>query len=157
MEGVEVHKGISAVIVVMVGLLGIAGCGSDDSSISKTEYDQQLELVCNKGLQEREEVLKEISEEFKQRNPKISAKEEAQEQAANIKRLMTVYRGTTEEIAEIGAPDEGGKMAEEFVKAREDAAGKVEADPRSALEASTSVFAKASKIAEDFDVPSCAK
>ena len=42
-----VQKGISAIIVVLVGLLGIAGCGSD-SSLSKSEYEQKLELVCKK-------------------------------------------------------------------------------------------------------------
>jgi hypothetical protein len=151
-----VHKGISAIIVIAIGLLGIGGCGGD-SSLSKAEYDQKLELVCNKGRSEREELLKEISQEYNGQNRNANAKEQAEEQAANILKLMAVYRGTTEEIDGIGLPEQSEEMAEELVKSREDAVAKVEADPGSAVANFAAIFAKPNKISEELDVASCSK
>jgi hypothetical protein len=151
-----VHKGITAAIVVFVGLLCIAGCGGG-STISKAEFEQKLELVCNKGLREREELLGKIAQEYEKRNRKQNAKEQAEEQSANIKKLMGVYRATTEEIAEIDLPKEQEKAAEDLVKSREGVADKVEADPTKALANASTIFAKASKAAETFDVASCAR
>jgi hypothetical protein len=155
-----VYRGISGFIVVLIsllGLLGVAGCGGGDSSVSKAEYEQQLELVCNKGLKDREEVLGEIAQEYSTRDRKASAKEQAEEQTANIRKLMAVYSDTTEEIADIDQPEQGEKLAQELVKAREDVTAKVEADPSGALANASTIFAKAGKIAEKFDVDSCAK
>jgi len=152
-----VSKGISVFIVVVTGLLGVAGCGGGSSSLSKAEYEQKLELVCNKGLKEREELLGEIAQEYQGRNRKASAREQAEEQAANIRKLMAVYKGTTEEIGEIGLPEQDEKTAEDLVQAREDVVAKVEADPTDALANASTIFGKASKLAEDFKVASCAK
>jgi hypothetical protein len=151
-----VHKGITAAIVVFVGLLCIAGCGGS-STISKAEFEQKLELVCNKGLREREELLGEIAQEYQGKSPKESAREQAEEQSANVKKVMAVYRQTTEEIDGIGLPEEKEKAAEDLVRAREDVVNKVEADPTNALANASTVFAKASKAAKSFDVASCAK
>lgn len=150
------HKGISAIVFVLVGLLGIAGCGGGDSSLSKAEYQQQIEIVCNKGLKEREELLKELGAEYEKRKPNASAKEVAEEQAQNVRRLMAVYRGTTEELAEVGLPEQGQKTAEELVKAREDGTAKLEADPTAVSEFIT-IFAKATKTAEKLKASSCGK
>jgi hypothetical protein len=152
-----VRKAIVGLVVAGGLLLAVSGCGSSGSSLSKAEFDQKLELACNKGLKEREELLGEIAAEYQGRNRKLSAKEQAEEQSANIKRLMAVYQGTTEEIAEIGHPDQGEKAAEELVQVREDVAKKVEADPTNAIANASALFAKASKAAESFNVASCAK
>lgn len=152
----EVHKGISAIIIVLIGLLGIAGCGGGDSSLSKAEYKQQAELVCNKGLKDREELLKELTAEYEQRNPKQSKKEEAEEHALNVRKLMAIYGGTTEELADVGLPEQEEKTAEELVKAREDGAAKLESEPSAVAEFAT-IFGKATKVSEKLGVASCGK
>jgi hypothetical protein len=153
--GVEVHKGISAIIVVVVGLLGIAGCG-DDSSITRAEYEQQAELICNEGLKDREQFFKEVSAKYARRSPNASAKEQAEEQAQNVRGLMDVYQVTTEELADLDIPEQGGKKAEELLKAREDGAAQLKADPQKMSEF-LKVFAKASKSANGLGVVSCGK
>jgi hypothetical protein len=150
MEGDEVRKGISGIIIVLIGLLAWSGCGGGGSSLSKAEYQQQLELVCNKGLQEREEFLVKSNELAAEGKVKVS-------KADGIRKLFGVYAGTTEKIAEIGLPEEEEEKAEELVQAREASVAKVEADPFSALTDSVTIFAKPRKIAEELEVASCAK
>lgn len=141
-----------AIVGLAVGAALLAGCGSDDSSISKQEYDKQLELVCNKGLQEREEELNRLTQEFeeKKRKPNTDSQSEA------IRQLIAVYQETTEKIDDIGLPEGGEKKAEELIQAREEAAAKVEADPLGSLGVTSTTFEKANKVAEDLEAKSCA-
>lgn len=138
-------------LAVAAALLVVAGCGGDDSSISKQEYDQKLELVCNKGLQEREELVSRLGQEFEEGKQKSNTKT----QTENIRNLIAVYQETTEEIADIGLPEQGEKKAEELVQEREAAAAKVEADPLGSLGVSATTFEKANKAAENLDAKSC--
>lgn len=147
------HKGISAIIVVFIGLLGITGCGGSGSTLSRSEYEQKLELVCNKGLREREEFIQGVTLEYQSQHKKLTPKG----QAENLRNLMAVYQRTTEEIAEIGLPEKDEKKAEELVKAREHAVAKIKADPLSGLSEFSELFAKSYKIAEGFDTKSCAR
>lgn len=140
------RKGISAIVIVLIGLLG-PGCGGDSSSLSKAEYRQQVELICNKGLQDREEFLVKSNEEAAA-GRKVGRDE-------GLRLYMDVYEGTTEEIADLSPPEESEKKAEELVQAREAAAVKVDKDPRSSLTQSLDIFAKAKKISEDLEVASC--
>lgn len=145
------------VLAVAVAVWFMLGCGGGDSSLSKAEYDQKLELTCNKGLQEREEFLGEVDKKYEEQGPHQNAKEKAEEQAKNIKGLMAVYQGTTEEIADIGLPEKEEEKAEELVEAREAAVTKVEADPAGSISNITAIFEKPNKVAEGLEVGSCAK
>jgi hypothetical protein len=142
-----VHKGISAIVIVLIGLLGAAGCGGDSSSLSKAEYRQQVELICNKGLQAREEFLVKSNEE--------AAKGRKVGKDEGLRLYMDVYEGTTEEIADLSPPEETEKQAEELVQAREAAAAEVDKDPQKALTQSLTIFSQAKKVSEDLEVASC--
>jgi hypothetical protein len=146
----QVRKGIDAIAVVLIGLLGVTGCGGDSSSLSKAEYHQQLELVCNEGLQAREEFLINSNKEA-EHGKKVG-------KAEGIRRYIGVYEDTTEKIADLNPPEQTEKLAEEYVQAREAAAAKAYADPISAVANSLIIFKKANDIAEDdLEVGSCAK
>jgi hypothetical protein len=146
-----VHKAIVVLAVAGVLLL-VTGCGGGDSPVSKQEYDQKLELVCNKGLQEREELLKEVDKKFEEQGRKASNEFKAE----NIRKLIEVYEGTTGEIADIGLPEQSEKKAEELVQAREDAAAKVQADPLDSINNLPKIFAPANELAEDLEAKACA-
>lgn len=153
------HKGISAIIVVLAGVLGIVGCGggsSSPSSVSQAEYEQQAELICNEGLKEREEVFKEVSAEYERRDRNASAKETAEEQAQNVRKLMAAYDVTTEELADVGLPEQDEKKAEELLQEREKGSAKIKADPQKMSEF-IAIFTNAAKIAHDLGVASCGK
>ena len=140
-------------LVLAGALFSMIGCGGGDSTVGNDEYNQQLRLVCNKGLQEREELVNAINKDY----------EENQEQKAttayqieNLRKLIAVYQGTTEGIADIGLPEERAARAEEMVEAREDAAAKVDGDPLGTRDSLEAVFKKANQLASDLDAPSCA-
>lgn len=130
----------------------MAGCGGNDSPISRAEYDQRLEIVCNKGLKEREEMIQAINQEYEELQEQ---KATTQYQVENLRKVIAIYQGTTEEIADIGLPEKGEKQAEEMVQARENAAGKVDANPLGTRDALSTVFAKANKLAEELEAKSC--
>jgi hypothetical protein len=152
---VKVHKGISAIVVVLIGLLGVAGCGGD-SAISKAEYQQQLELICNKGQRERSELVEKLTKESERRNQTATEEEKEEAQTENIRSLMAVIEGTTEEIADVGHPKQDQKKAEELIQAREEAVERVEANPRSAIAEFEKIFERPTEIGEELEVPSCA-
>jgi hypothetical protein len=150
-----VHKWISAITVVLIGLLGILGCGGD-STISRAEYERQIELACNKGLKEREELFSHMTVEYERRARTASQREQAEEQAGNVRQLMAGYQETTEEIADVGFPEKGRKMAEALLEAREDGTARLIAHPQEFAEW-TAIFAKAAKAANGLGVASCGK
>jgi hypothetical protein len=147
-----VRKAIVGLAVAGAALLAVAGCGGGDSTVSKQEYDQKLELICNQGLKEREAFLEEVGTKFEERGGKVSKAF----QTENLRKLIAVYQGTTEEIADIGLPEEGKKKAEELVQTREKAAAQVDADPLGSVESIQVIFKKTNEIAEDLEADSCA-
>lgn len=146
------RKGISGIVVVLVLLLGVPGCGGGDSTISKQEYDRQLEVVCNKGLKEREELISSIQRDYEERREQ---KTTTKYQVENLRKLISVYQGTTAEIADISLPEKDEQKAEEMVQAREVAAAKVQASPLGTRDAITTIFKEANDLAEELEAKSC--
>jgi hypothetical protein len=148
-----VGKGIAAFAVLVASLLLLAGCGDDSSTISQQEYEQQLELACNRGLQEREKVYSQVTEEYEELSEKEATPKVEDE---NLLKLIDVYQETTEEIDELGVPEGNEEKAEELVKQREEAAAKVQADPQGTRNSFGSIFEKSSDLAESFGAKACA-
>lgn len=137
---------------MLISLFVISGCGGDDSSLSQDEFSQQLELVCNKGLQEREKLVNSVTREFEeQQNRELTPEYEAE----NITKLVTLYQETIEEIKEIGLPEEEPEEVEAFIKTQEEASARVLASPLSARDNLDVIFEDADKAAESLDAHSC--
>jgi hypothetical protein len=140
-------------LAVAGALFVAAGCGGDDSTLSREEFDVQLELVCNEGMKDREELVRAITREFEE---KREQKPTTQYQVENLRKLIASYKETTDEIAELDLPEQGGKEAEEMLQAREDATAKVEASPLGTRDSLETVFKKANNLAEELEAKSCA-
>jgi len=139
--------------VVLALLAALAGCGSDSSSVSKDEFTRELKLVCNKGLQERETLIKNLTQEYYEERAERATPEY---QAKNLRSLMDVYQGTTEQIADIGLPEGEEEKVEALIKSREEAAAKVQASPLGTRDNLEIIFKDPDAKAEAFDAPSCA-
>ena len=136
---------------VLISVLAIVGCGGD-SSLSQAEYEQQLELVCNKGIQERAELVSEVTREFEEQRERKSS---PQYEAENVGKLATVYEGTTDELDELGLPEQEPEKVEAMIRAREEASARVLADPLAARGQLEPIFEDANKLAESLGVKSC--
>jgi hypothetical protein len=148
-----VQKGIAGLAIAVISLLVVAGCGGGGSStISQQEYERKLEMVCNDGLQQREDAFRVITQEYEE-----LSEEEAtpQVQNENLLKLIAVYEETTEEISEIDLPEGNEKKAEEMVQEREDAAAKVQADPQGTRPRFETIFKKSSDLAKTFGANAC--
>jgi hypothetical protein len=140
-------------LAVLISLLAVAGCGGGGSStISEAEYEQELEIVCNKGMKAYEETYIALTEEYEEKGEEEVTSEE---QAENLRTLNDVYQETTEEIAEIDLPEGKEKKAEDLVREREEAAAKVEASPLGSRDTFGSIFQKANDLADSFGATSC--
>ena len=146
------RKGLVVLAAFVVLLFAVAGCG-EDSSLSQAEYEQQLELVCNKGIQERAKLVNEVSREFEEQRERKSS---PQYEAENLGKLATVYEGTTEQLNELGPPDQDPEKVEAMIRAREEASAKVLADPLGARGQLEPIFEEANKLAKSLGVQSCA-
>lgn len=147
------RKGIAGFAVFIASLLILAGCGGGDSStISQQEYEQQLELVCNRGLQEREELFATLTQEYEERSEDEVT---PQYEAANLRKMIAQYQETTEEIAEIDLPEGEEKKAEELVREREEVAAKVDASPLGTRDSLGTIFTKAGELADSFGARGC--
>jgi hypothetical protein len=149
-----VPKGAIGFAVVMAMLLVFAGCGGgdDSSSVSKQEYSQELKLACNNGLKERETLVRKLQKEFYEKRAQNPTPEY---QAENLLKVMATYQETTEEIADIGLPEGEEKKAEELLRAREEAAAKVEASPLGTRDGIETIFKDANEQALAMDASSC--
>lgn len=146
------RKGITGFAVLVVSLLILAGCGGDSSTVSKEEYERQLELVCNEGIQEREDLFRTVSQEYEE----LSEEEQTtQVEVENLRKLIAGYQGTTEKIADLDLPEGNEEKAEELVREREEVAAKIQASPLGTRDSLGTIFDTANGLAESFGGQSC--
>ncbi|HET8955958.1 MAG TPA: hypothetical protein VFN18_09905 [Solirubrobacterales bacterium] len=138
---------------MLIALIAFAGCGGeDDSSLSKQEYTKQLQLVCNKGAQERETLVTSISRDYYTKREQRATPEY---QAENLLKLVATYNTTTDNIRDIGLPEGDEDTAEAFIQAREEAAAKVEASPLGTRDNLQAIFDVPAEKAQELGVGTC--
>jgi hypothetical protein len=139
--------------VVLVMLVSFAGCGSgSSSSLSEEDYMQEVRLVCNQGLKEREELINQINRDYYEKREQAT---NTKYQVENLRKLIGLYQKTTEELADVGLPEGGEKKAEEMLRAREEAAAKVQASPLGTRDSLEVVFKDANDRAEAYGLKTC--
>jgi hypothetical protein len=148
-----VRKGTLGFVILVLGLVVLGGCGgSDDSSLSKEEFTQQLKLVCNEGLKERETLVRQLAKDYYEKRAQNPT---PQYQANNLLKVIAVYQGTTQGIADIGLPEGEEKEVEAFIAAREEAAAKVEASPIGTRDTIETIFKSPNEKAAALGAETC--
>ena len=146
--------GACAFALLVTGCGG--GSGNDSevtaSSLSKAQYIQKANAVCEKGT-------KQIATDFAVfLKEKESVKEPTE--ADYVQLFNTVVAPNVEreidELRELGAPKGDEKEVEAILQAREESIQIAEEDPEAIIENSDKVFARASKVAAGYGLKTCA-
>jgi DNA repair ATPase RecN len=136
----------------LVVLVALDGCGSGSSTVSKEEFAQELKLVCNKGLQEQEKLIRDLTQEYYEQREERATPEY---QAENLRKVVDAYQNTTSKIAEIDLPEGEEEKVEDMIRAREEAAAKIEASPLGTRDNVEIIFRDADAQAKALDAPTC--
>jgi hypothetical protein len=141
-------------LVVLAMTLASAGCGGGDSSttVSKQEFTKELKEVCENGREARRLLLKELAKEYYEERAR--APTDAY-QAGNIRKLVAIIQGTTDEIAALDLPEGEEKKVEDWIRGREEAAAKVEASPLGTRDNLQAIFEGSYAASRALDVGSC--
>ena len=150
-------KRLFALLVGALALLVLAaGCGgggdsSSGEALTKAEFIKQGDEICKQG----EAQLEEETEEFVEENNVDTEKPTAAQQEAVIETVVgPALRKQAEEIGELAAPSGEEEAVEEIVTALETGAGKLEEEPKKALEGENPVE-EAGTLAKEFGFKEC--
>lgn len=120
--------------------------------MSKQEFTKQLKEVCENGREARRLLLKNLAKEYYEER---AARPTDEYQAGNIRKLMDIVQNTTAEIADIGLPEGEEKKVEDWIRTREEAAGKVEASPLGTRDNLQAIFERSYAGSQALGVGSC--
>ena len=142
-----------ALVMVLAAVLAIVGCGSsEDDTLSKQEFNEQLKEVCVQGREERRTLLKNLAKEYYEERAVAPTDSY---QAKNLLKLMAIVQDTTHEIVDIGLPEGEEKKVEDWIQMREEAAAKVEASPLGTRDNLQAIFEQTAAAGQALGVGSC--
>lgn len=143
---------IAAALTALAALsLIIVGCGGGDdstASLTKAQYIKQANAICKKGEEERAALLQSATENV---NREFT---DAEKEKVVMTVFVPPYRKTIKELKALGLPEGDEEKAEAIVKAMEESAKKIEAEPLKGLE-DISQFEEPNKLASDYGLTNC--
>ena len=127
-------------LVLVACFLG--GCGGEDEeALTKAEYVKQGEAICERHNKKKDAALLKAFEDLSKSGKTAGPKAE-EEVIADV--ALPPVAQMTEELADLGLPEEQEAEAEKFISEMEAAVSEVEEDPSRALTAEPFGQAKAS-------------
>lgn len=124
-------KGIWILLAVGGALLVVAGCGNGGSgataTISKTEFDKQMESLCERSEEEKFKKIGVAAHEGMWPRHREPTKEELE--AITTAVVVPVFSHMTEKMREMPLPKGGERKAEAMIAAFERDVGKMEKEP----------------------------
>jgi hypothetical protein len=153
----------SRIFAALIGALAIVlvatGCGGGGdstevtaASISKAQFIKQAEAICESGNKQ----LQIDFAAFLKNNAGIEHPTEATyAELVNTVVAPDIER-EVEELRELGAPSADLDQVQAMLDAREESVALAEEDPQAVTHNSEKVFAKASKLAKEYGMETCA-
>lgn len=153
-------RGLVAITAaLLLGALAVAGCGGGNSdetaeatSISKAEFIKQGDAICKKAGKEARDAISKATKEQEEIERKLSQKEQ-EEVVRSV--VLSPIKQMTDELAELGEPQQQGAEAQAVVNALQKAVQDALAEPLSIFEAGESPFTKAEEQAGEFGFQVC--
>jgi hypothetical protein len=138
---------MTAVALLVLGLLGCGGGDESSDSLTKAAFVKQGNALCKKERAEREEVAAAaISRYLAEKTPE--AKKEV------VLTVLRHYEEMTTHLADLGAPEGDEDEVAGIIQTMEKSAAKAKANYASAFEANF-VFRPANKAVEDYGLAEC--
>lgn len=134
--------------VVVSCLIGVSGCGAGSKSLTKAEFVNQGNEICENAQEAREKVIASDAEKF---NPKGDV---PAQQSAMMVHSLPPYEEAAEELADLGAPAGIEKEVEELTEAMEEAAARAQQAPQTAVESDIQ-FKEANEKAKKIGLDKC--
>jgi hypothetical protein len=146
-----VRKGpfVSVVGAVLLAFVMGSGCGSDSSStaLTKAQFVKQGNAICKEWEAGRNAAIAAVGQKFSGKTSN-AAKEKA------ILMILSPYEEAIGRLEELSAPSGDDAQIEAILASMHEAAGKVKADPGTAL-VSGLPFRQANKRVEDYGLNRC--
>jgi len=139
-------------LIAAISLLGllVAGCGSDDS-LTKAEFIQQGDVICQKVEREKQVAIEETLAKagVSPGNP-LSAKEQ---EDFVTDAILPPIRKAVDELNDLGVPDE--PQAESIMEGAEDVVSNAEEDPAILASVKENPFTEVAKEAKQYGFKTC--
>jgi hypothetical protein len=141
------------ILVLASALALVTGCGGgdDEESLTKAQFIKQADAICEKQNKKKNEDLVKAYAKLEKEGKTAGKKGEA-ELIGDV--ALPPIAQMTEELADLGLPEEQEDQAEQFITEMEQAVAEVEEDPSLALSAEEP-FEKPKERATKFGFSDC--
>jgi len=142
---------LAAIALSMV----VAGCGGGDEeqTLTKAEFVKQSSAICKKGEERKNEQLTAALKAQTESGKPLKIGRTGKEALLSTV-ILPPLRQMSEELAELGIPEERSEEAEAIIKGFEDVIAELEENPGSALK-SQNPFTEVNQLALDFGMNNC--
>jgi hypothetical protein len=129
----------------------LLGCGEsgDAPALTKSQLVKQGNVICKKGLEEKDKALKVGFDEIKAA-PGPPTRQEVEKLVTD---MLPSFDSTIQELGELGPPSEDKDVVEGFLAEYEDALRQAEEQPAKVVR--TSPFTPANEAAQKYGLENC--
>jgi hypothetical protein len=140
----------STLLIALVALSVVAGCGSDDSqeaTLTKAQFAKRANLVCSEAS----------NEQFANAGRYLKEHPKADEAQMMEPVALPALEKELEELRKLGLPRGGEAEAEAFIEEFERALEEMKEDPEAVVSPGGNPFEKANKLAEKYEYGDCSQ
>jgi hypothetical protein len=133
---------------LVAGMLGCGGGASEDNTVTKSAFVKQGNEICTEWQAARSAVFARFNAKFEGQKATRTDKEEG------VLELLQPYEKASSRLAALTPPDGDEEKVEAIVSAMEEGAGKIKAQPLSAL-TNSSAFEEANELSSAYGLKEC--
>jgi hypothetical protein len=134
----------------ILSLLGSCGGGEDEQPLTKDQFIEQGNAICQRGLREKDEV---VSEGLKNLSDENSGPPSRQDLERLVDATLPVFEDMTEQLAELSGPPKDQAITNRMVEQFEAGLQVLEEDPQAVIDSNP--FEEAGATARSYGLTAC--